>query len=186
VEKTACGNRFRNWLPIVEDVIYDHRYVYSEIGYNLRPLEMQGAIGLEQIKKLPMLHQARKDNFNQLLNIFKKYEKYFYLPRATERSDPSWFAFLLTVRLDAPFKRQDIIHHLESAKIQTRTYFAGNILFHPGYSTIADQYDNILEKFPNSNLVTSNSFFLGTFAGIDKAKIDYIGAVVDEFFQGLK
>jgi CDP-6-deoxy-D-xylo-4-hexulose-3-dehydrase len=183
VGKTACGNRFQKWLPQAPEIIYDHRYVYSEIGYNLKPIELQGAIGLEQLKKLEMLHDRRKENFDALYSIFKKYSQYFHLPKATEGADPSWFAFLLTIREGAPFSRADFVSHLESLKIQTRSYFSGNVLLHPGYSELAQKYDNLQQRFPVSHIVTSNSFFLGTFAGITQEKIDYIEAAVDKFFE---
>lgn len=180
---TACGNRFGNWLPGAEEALYDHRYVFDEIGYNLKPLDLQAAIGLKQIDKLEDLHDARKLNFRELYNIFEPYSEYFYLPEATDNSDPSWFAFLLTVKESAPFSRGDIVSHLEGAKIQTRSYFSGNILYHPGYRHIGEKYDNMQQQFPNSHLVTFNSFFLGTYQGITNEKLNYIRAVVSSFFE---
>ena len=181
--ETACKNRFNNWIPALKDVIYDHRYVYSEIGYNLKPLELQAAIGLQQMKKLESFESARKENFAKLYEVFKPYKEYLYLPEATENSDPVWFAFLLTVRPDAPFDRSEIVSHLESAKIQTRSYFAGNLLYHSAYEAYAAKYEDIKERFPKADLVTRNSFFLGTFIGITDEKIEYIRSVVDEFFM---
>ena len=122
---TACGNRFQAWLPDLPEFTYDHRYVFDEIGYNLKPLELQAAMGLEQVKKLPEMDEARRSNFKNLYNIFKPYEKYFHLPEATQKSDPNWFAFLVTIRDGAPFSRQDFVSFLESSKIQTRSYFSG-------------------------------------------------------------
>ena len=119
---TACGMRFNNWLPGMKSAIYDHRYVFDEIGYNLKPLELQAAMGLEQIKKLPMLDTARRENWKRLRSIFEPYEDYFHMPVATEKADPCWFAFLLTIKDDAPFTRFNIVDYLESAKIQTRSW----------------------------------------------------------------
>ena len=183
---TACGNRFKNWLPGAPNTTYDHRYVFDEIGYNLKPLDLQAAIGLEQIEKLDEMHAARKKNFNKLYEIFKPYERHFHLPCATENSDPSWFAFLLTIREHASFSRHDIVTHLERAKIQTRSYFSGNILYHPGYNHMAAEFEDLKGRFPNAHLVTCNSFFLGTFIGITDEKIDYLKAIVDEFFVGVE
>jgi len=180
---TACGNRFKNWLPGMPETEYDHRYVFNDIGYNLKPLELQAAMGLQQIKKLPEMDEARRRNHKLIDNCFKKYSEYFHMPVATEKSDPCWFAYLLTVKEDAPFSRNDIIKHLEGAKIQTRSYFSGNILAHPGYNHLVEEGD--IECFPVANLVTTNSFFLGTFVGITKEKIDYIGKTVDSFFEKL-
>tara|TARA_Y100000034_G_scaffold96895_1_gene118148 strand:+ start:1215 stop:2552 length:1338 start_codon:yes stop_codon:yes gene_type:complete len=182
---TACGFRFNNWLPGIPEAVYDHRYVYDQIGYNLKPLDLQASIGLQQLKKLERLHEARKINFKKLSEVFGPYSKYFYLPKATEKSDPSWFAYLLTVRDDSPFKKQDFVNHLEDAKIQTRSYFSGNILYHPGYQHLAKKYDNIKREFPNADRATRNSFFLGTYIGITEEKIDYIKNVVDRFFVNL-
>jgi CDP-4-dehydro-6-deoxyglucose reductase, E1 len=183
---TACGNRFKNWLPGRPEAIYDHRYVFDEIGYNLKPLDLQAAMGLQQLKKLPMLDSARRKNWAILKDIFKPYEKFFHLPEATDKSDPCWFAFLLTIKEGAPFSRSDIVEHLEADKIQTRSYFSGNILAHPGYIHMSEGYGNMDETFANAQLVTTNSFFLGTYAGLTEEKLNYIKRSVDEFFRSLK
>jgi len=183
VNGTACGNRFRNWLPDADDIVYDHRYVFDEIGYNLKPLEMQGAIGLQQLKKLPDFEAARRKNFALLGEIFQPYEQYLHLPVATDKSDPCWFSYLLTVKEDAPFQKQHLVNYLERNRIQTRSYFAGNILYHPGYSEVRSQYEDLKSTFPVAHLVTANSFFLGTFIGITEEKIQYIKTVVDGFFK---
>ena len=180
--ETACGNRFKNWLPGCREAIYDHRYVYDEIGYNLKPIEIQAALGLAQMKKLPAMEQSRRDNFNKLYDIFKPYEQYFWLPKATEKSDPCWFGFLFTVKPGAPFTKQQLVNHLESNKIQTRSYFAGNVLYHPAYQELAQKYDNLRELFPISHEITVNSAFLGTYIGITDEKMQYIKSVIDSFF----
>ena len=183
---TACGNRFRPWLKHGKERInYDHRYVFDEIGFNLKPLELQAAIGLKQLEKLPEMDSARRRNFQALNKVFTKYEKFFMLPRKTEKSDPNWFGYLLTVKEDSGFSREDIVRHLEKNKIQTRSYFAGNCLYHPAYAELASKYENIKEEFPNAHKATVGSFFLGTFIGITDEKIKYIEEVVDEFFKGL-
>lgn len=179
---TACGNRFKPWLPGMPEAIYDHRYVFDEIGFNLKPLDLQASMGLAQIKKLPELDAARRTNFLRLTKVFSKYEKYFYLPKAEEHSDPCWFAFLLTVRKDCGITKADFINHLESSKIQTRSYFGGNILTHPGYQELLSD-DLKIENFPIANYATLNSFFLGTYAGITEEKMNYIEKCVDDFFK---
>lgn len=180
---TACGNRFQSWLPGAPEATYDHRYVFDEIGFNLKPLDLQAAIGLQQLKKLDYMDQARKDNFKRLTEIFSPYEDKLCLPKATEKADPSWFAYLMTVRENAGFKREDFVNHLEGNKIQTRSYFSGNILYHPGYRDIAKKYGNLMEKFPIAHQVTFNSFFLGTYVGLTKEKLDYIEHNVESFFK---
>tara|TARA_R110000824_G_scaffold139961_3_gene305430 strand:- start:1748 stop:3085 length:1338 start_codon:yes stop_codon:yes gene_type:complete len=179
---TACGMRFKNWLPGQPEAVYDHRYVFDEIGYNLKPLDLQAAMGLQQLEKLPMLDTARRKNWAKLGAIFAPYEQYFHMPAATEHADPCWFAFLLTIKEDAPFSRFDIVKHLEAAKIQTRSYFSGNILAHPGYTHMAEEYGDMDKVFPNAQIVTTNSFFLGTYIGLTEEKLKYIEKTVNEFF----
>ena len=186
LEGTACGNRFRDWLPGLREAVYDHRYVFEEIGYNLKPLDMQAAMGLQQLDKLPEFDAARRRNFDRLTKIFEPYAEYLHLPKATEKADPCWFAFLMTVREGAPFGRQDMVSWLEKHKIQTRSYFSGNILAHPGYHHMASEYVDMNEVFPVAQLVTTNSFFLGTFIGLTDEKLDYIEQTVREFFESLK
>ena len=106
---TACGNRHSNWLTGMPNAIYDHRYVFDEIGYNLKPLDLQAAMGLQQLEKLPELDAARRHNFERMTKIFEPYAEYLHLPKATEKSDPCWFAYLMTVKDDAPFKRHQLV-----------------------------------------------------------------------------
>ena len=178
----TCGNRFSNWLPSLPDEIFDHKYVYDEIGYNLKPIEVQAAMGLEQLKKLPDISKRRKHNHKRLCDIFKKYEEYFIIPTATEKSDPSWFAFALTIKDGAPFKRKNIVDFFESNKIQTRPYFAGNIMLQPAYEGIMDVQE-VITKFPNARKVTTDTFFLGTSPVITDEQLDYIEMVVNKFFN---
>ena len=183
---TACGNRHAKWLTGMPNAIYDHRYVFDEIGYNLKPLDLQAAMGLQQLKKLPELDAARRKNFKRMKDIFEPYKQYFHLPEATEKADPCWFAFLMTVREDAPFKRHQIVTHLENNRVQTRSYFAGNILAHPGYTELAEDYGDLRKEFPIASHVTLNSFFMGTFIGLTEEKLDYIQKVIDDFFKDMK
>lgn len=186
LEGTACGNRFRDWLPGLREAVYDHRYVFEEIGYNLKPLDLQAAMGLQQLEKLPEFDAARRKNFDRLIEIFEPYAEYLHLPKATEKADPCWFAFLMTVKDNAPFGRQDIVAWLEKHKIQTRSYFSGNILAHPGYHHMASEYGDMNKTFPIAQLVTTNSFFLGTFIGLTGEKLDYVEQTVQKFFEGLE
>lgn len=180
----SCGNRFSNWLPSLPDEIFDHKYVYDEIGYNLKPIELQAAMGLEQLKKLSEITNKRKHNHKRLFDIFKPYEEFLILPEATELSDPSWFAFALTIKNNAPFKRFDIVNFLESKKIQTRPYFAGNIMLQPAYEGLMNP-DDVIKNFPNARKVTTDTFFLGTSPVITDQQIDYIQEQVNTFFNNL-
>jgi CDP-6-deoxy-D-xylo-4-hexulose-3-dehydrase len=178
----TCNNRFSNWLPSLPDEIFDHKYVYDEIGYNLKPIEIQAAIGLEQIKKLPEVGALRRKNHKRLYDIFKKYEEYFILPEATPKSDPNWFAFALTIKNNTVFKRKNIVNHLESFKIQTRPYFAGNIMLQPAYEGIMPVED-VISLYPNARKVTTDTFFLGTSPVITNQQLDYIEETVNTFFK---
>ena len=182
---TACGNRFRAWLEQHDDVVYDHRYVFEEVGFNVKPLELQAAMGLKQLDKLSKFDAARRKNFARLSEIFGPYGGYIHLPVATPKSDPCWFAYLLTVREGAPFSKQDIVNHFEDNKIQTRSYFSGNILYHPAYKKLAAKYAPLKENFPIAHMAAKNSFFVGTYAGIDEQKLEHIQNTVESFFGNL-
>lgn len=176
-----CKKRFNDWIPSMPGEIFDHKYVYDEIGYNLKPLDMQAAMGLVQIKKLDEFIRIRKKNFTRLYSIFSKYSDIFHLPKATENSDPSWFAFPLTIKDKVPLKRHFFTRYLEENKIQTRNYFGGNILLQPAY----DGYyaGNAKEEFPVATKITTDTFFLGTSPVINDIQLDYIEKIVDSYFH---
>lgn len=180
---TACGMRMNSWFKDYPEMEYDHRYVFDEIGYNLKPTEMQAAIGLSQIEKLEHMHQRRKENFDRLKQIFQPYEKYFHLPEALDKADPSWFGFLVTLKDGVPFKKNELVAFLEEAKIQTRSYFTGNALFHPAYEDLAKDYPNPKEQFPIATKSTLDTFFLGVFPGITDEQLDYIEGTINKFFS---
>ena len=190
---TACGDRFREWLSDGKSkVVYDHRYVFDEIGFNTKPLDLQAAMGLHQLEKLPEMDLARRNNFKKLKTSFSKYEDYFMLPEATEKADPCWFGFALTVKDNDIFVKQDLVSYFEKNKIQTRSYFTGNCLYHPAYREYAEKYGedygDLVTRFPNADIITKNTFFLGTYIGLTTEKLDYIGEVLDNFFveQGIQ
>lgn len=180
---TACGNRFHSWFKNAPDISYDHRYVFTEIGYNLKPTEMQAAMGLAQLEKLEFLHSARKKNFKRLTEILSKYSEYLYLPTTHEKADVSWFGYLVTLKDNAPFKKQDLVDFLEASKIQTRSYFTGNALLHPAYSKYAEKYEDPVGAFPVATKSTRDTFFMGVYPGITEEQMDYIELKVDEFFS---
>jgi CDP-6-deoxy-D-xylo-4-hexulose-3-dehydrase len=183
-KKGSCGRRFDNWLESIPDQIFDHKYVYDEIGYNLKPIEVQAAMGLEQLKKLPSITQRRKENHADLCKAFSKHEEHFILPKAQEGSDPNWFAFAVTIKDGAPFTRNQIVSYLEDNKIQTRPYFAGNIMLQPAYKGYMD-YKTIARDYPNARKVTTDTFFLGTSPVITKEQIDYVEEKLDYFIKNL-
>lgn len=180
----TCNKRFHNWLPSIPDEIFDHKYVYDEIGYNLKPIELQASIGLEQIKKLPEIHSRRKENHALLTNAFKKHEEFFHVPIATPHSDPSWFAFAVTLKDSSPFKRRQIVDFFETNKIQTRPYFAGNIMLQPAYEGYISN-EEVIKNYPVARKVTSDTFFLGTSPVISIQQIQYIEEKLDLFIGSL-
>lgn len=158
---------------------YDHKYVYSHIGYNLKVTDMQAAIGCAQLKKLPGFIEARRNNFKFLSKIFKKYEDYLILPQAQDYSEPSWFGFPILVIENAPFKRADIVSHLEDNKIATRMLFGGNLLKQPAYRNIKYR---LVDNLKNTDLVMNNLFWIGVYPGLTKPMLSYIEETVGNFF----
>jgi len=178
-ENNTCGKRFSQQFGALP-YGYDHKYVYSEIGYNLKMTDMQAAIGAAQIDKLPDFCEKRKENFKRYNQIFSKYEKYFILPKATENSDPAWFSYILTVKENSPFKRYEFVNHLNNNLIETRNLFAGNMVKQPAF--IGKNF-KIADHLNNTDLIMNNTFFLGTYPGNTPEKLDYIEKVVDEFME---
>lgn len=181
----TCKTRFSNWIPAMPDQIFDHKYVYDEIGYNMKPIEIQAAMGLAQLKKLDQIHALRRRNYKLLFDIYAKYEEFFHLPRPQKKSDPSWFAFPLTVRDGAPFTRTEIVDFLEENLIQTRPYFAGNIALQPAYSHLMNPND-ARNNFPVATKVTTDTFFHGTSPVITPEQMSYIGEMVYQFLEKFK
>lgn len=180
----TCKTRFSKWIPSLPEETFDHKYVYDEIGYNLKPIELQASMGLRQLEKLEEITFLRKRNYQLLLNIYEKYEEYFHIPRAIEGSDPSWFAFPLTIRKNAPFNRFKFVEYLEDNKIQTRPYFAGNIMLQPAYSHLMDSQEAKM-NYPNATFTTTNTFFHGTSPVITEEQIKYVGEVVEIFMNNV-
>jgi CDP-6-deoxy-D-xylo-4-hexulose-3-dehydrase len=178
----TCGTRFKEWIPSMPGEIFDHKYVYDEIGYNLKPIELQASMGLEQIKKLPEIHSLRKRNYQLLFDRYAKYEEFFHLPRAQAKSAPSWFAFPITIKDSAPFSRTDIVDYFEENLIQTRPYFAGNIMLQPAYSHLHDQL-KVRRDFPVATKVMTDTYFHGTSPVITPEQIAYIGDKLDGFMS---
>jgi len=175
----ACGRRFEWQIPGLDEP-YDHRYLFVEIGYNLKMTDMQGAIGLAQLEKLPDFVAARKRNFARILAGLRAYEEFLLLPAWSERADPAWFAFPITVRPGAPFTRRDLVDFLEGRKVETRLLFAGNIIRQPGYRHIEHRKVGDLS---NSDVVLRSSFFIGVYPGLDDARIAYMLNAFEDFFR---
>lgn len=175
----ACGHRFDWTIPGLEEP-YDHRYFYVEIGYNLKMTDVQAAIGLAQLEKLPAFLEARRRNFQWLREGLEPYGEFLSLPAWSARARPAWFAFPITVRPEAPFTRRDLTTFLEEQNIETRLLFAGNILRQPAYREIPHR---IVGSLANSDRVLRSTFFIGVYPGLDRARIDHILRTFARFFD---
>ncbi|WP_419885338.1 lipopolysaccharide biosynthesis protein RfbH [Paenibacillus sp. B-A-8] len=173
----TCNKRF-GWELGSLPYGYDHKYTYSHIGYNLRVTEMQAAIGVEQLKKVPTFTQARKDNFNRLYEGLKDLGEYFILPRATKNSDPSWFGFMLTVQDGVSFTKNEIVEYLEANRIQTRMLFAGNLTRQPAFHNVNYRISGDLK---NTDKIMNDTFLVGVYPGLTKEKIDYVVSKIRTF-----
>lgn len=165
---------------------YDHKYVYSEIGYNLKMTDLQAAIGIPQLDKLPQFVKARQDNFAYLKRIFfsMSWDRWFYLPRPSSTyASPSWFGFPLTIHEDAPFTRLQLLNFLNEKKIGTRLLFGGNLTRQPAYKNT--RYE-IYGSLKNSDLITTNSFWIGVYPGLTRQMLDYVLECFEEFLGGSK
>jgi CDP-6-deoxy-D-xylo-4-hexulose-3-dehydrase len=174
----TCGRRF-SWQLGSLPFGYDHKYIYSHIGYNLKVTDMQAAVGLKQLEKLPDFVKIRRKNFEILHSVFLEYENYLILPQVAEGAEPSWFGFPILVREDAPFNRDDIVNFLENNKIATRMLFGGNLTRQPAYEDINFRLAGSLE---NTDLVMNNLFWIGVYPGITEEKMNYVISIVRKFF----
>lgn len=171
----TCGKRFGWELGQLPEG-YDHKYIYSHMGYNLKSTDMQAAIGCAQLEKIEAFAAARRRNWKSLREGLHDLEDIFILPEPTKNSDPSWFGFLLTVRSGAPGERKRIVQELEAKGIQTRMLFAGNFLRHPAFDPFREQptRHRTIGHLPNTDFVMSNSFWLGVYPGLSEAMIAYM------------
>lgn len=179
-ENNTCGKRFGQQFGALP-LGYDHKYVYSHIGYNLKVTDMQAAIGCAQFGKLEAFAARRKENFRRLMEILRPYEDRLILPRATEFSDPSWFGFVITVREGSGFTRNDLTRFLEANRIETRNLFSGNLLRHPAFEAIPHR---VVGDLPNTDLIMNNTFFIGVYPGINETQLNYISDVFARFMKG--
>jgi CDP-4-dehydro-6-deoxyglucose reductase, E1 len=177
----TCGKRFE-WQCGDLPFGYDHKYVYSHIGYNLKVTDMQAALGTEQLKKLPKFIEVRKNNYKTIYNQLKTYEDYLILPKFEKNADPSWFGFPIIVKSNPKFTRDEIINYLENNKVATRMLFGGNLTKQPAYKNIDFK---IPESLDNTDIVMEKLFWIGVYPGISKEKMDYMLNVFKDFFNEL-
>jgi CDP-4-dehydro-6-deoxyglucose reductase, E1 len=164
---------------------YDHKYVYSHFGYNLKVTEMQSAVGCAQLEKLPEFIEARKQNWKVLREGLNELQDKLILPEPTENSDPSWFGFLLTVKEDAGFTREELVNHLESKGIQTRMLFAGNLIKHPCFDEMRSTGEGyrVVGDLTNTNIIMERTFWIGVFPGMNDKKLKYMLEQIREFVR---
>lgn len=175
----TCGRRFNQQYGTLP-YGYDHKYVYGHIGYNLKVTDMQAAVGLAQLQKLPGFVEKRKENFTKLKTGLEGYQDYLLLPEPTPKSDPSWFAFPITVKPNQRFTKHDLVLYLESHKIMTRQLFAGNMTRQPAYQNTSYRISGTLK---NTDTIMNDTFFIGVYPGITDEKIEYMLKTFGEFFR---
>lgn len=166
----TCNQRFSQKLGDLPEG-YDHKYIYSHLGYNLKITDMQAACGVSQLKKINKFIEKRKENFIKIKEKLEKFSKYLILPKAQENSDPSWFGFLISIRSEAPFNRKDLIKYLNEKKIATRLLFSGNIIKQP---YMKGRNYRIVGDLTNSDFIMNNTFWIGVYPGINNEMIEYI------------
>jgi CDP-4-dehydro-6-deoxyglucose reductase, E1 len=172
----TCGRRF-DWQLGGLPHGYDHKYIYSHIGYNLKATDMQAAVGVAQLDKLPGFIEARARNWRRLRDAVVDLEDRMILPVATDRSEPSWFGFPITLRPESGLDRHAVVQHLEACKIGTRQLFGGNLLRQPAYAGIPHR---VVGPLTNADIVTENTFWVGVYPGLDDVRIDYIATCLRE------
>lgn len=176
----VCGHRFEGQFGELPKG-YDHKYVYSHFGYNLKVTDMQAAVGVEQLKKFPSFIEARRQNWIRLREKLESVSDRLILPKAAENSDPSWFGFLLSVREESGLKRDNITRYIEEHNIQTRLLFSGNLIKHPCFDQIrgTDMY-RVSGSLDVTDYIMKNTFWVGVYPGMTDEKIDYMAKIIKE------
>jgi CDP-6-deoxy-D-xylo-4-hexulose-3-dehydrase len=178
----TCGKRY-DWQLGDLPAGYDHKYIYSEIGYNLKSSDIHAALGVNQIKRIGQIIEARQTNWEFYRNAFEEFSEYFILPEPAPYSKPSWFGFMLTLRDNVPFTRRELVTYLEEHKVGTRMLFAGNILRHPAYRDIPHRVSGVLVK---SDKVMRDGFWIGVHPGITRTMQEYVVEVFRDFIKSVK
>ena len=180
----TCGKRFDQSFGELPHG-YDHKYVYSHFGYNLKVSDMQAAVGYAQLDKLPEFGDVRRRNFKLLHERMSKFQEFLLLPEATPNSDPSWFGFLMVVKPESPVTRSEIVRHLEQHRIQTRMLFAGNLIKQPLFDEMRREQRGyrVVGDLTNTDLIMTNAFLVGVYPGMTEERIDYITETMEALFK---
>ena len=175
-----CGHRFDGEFGELPKG-YDHKYVYSHFGYNLKVTDMQAAVGVEQLRKFPSFIERRRHNWERLHKALECVNDKLILPEAAENSIPSWFGFIVSVRPESGLKRNDITAFIEKHNIQTRLLFSGNIIRHPCFDSIrgSDAY-RVSDTLETTDYVMNNSFWVGVYPGMTDEMVDYMASIIIE------
>lgn len=175
----TCKKRF-NWQLGDLPNGYDHKYIYSHIGYNLKVTDMQAAVGLSQLKKLNKFINKRNSNFEYLSNLLKPLENFLILPKATQGCTASWFGFVISVKPNSPIAKQELVEYLESKKIGTRQLFAGNLIRQPLYKHTNYRVSG---ELTNTDYIMNNTFWIGIWPGLDNEHLEYMAKILLEKFN---
>ena len=178
----TCGHRFTQQFGSLPKG-YDHKYVYSHFGFNLKVSDMQAAVGVAQLDKFPLFVQKRKENFQKLYNGLKDIEE-FILVEPQPNSDPSWFGFMITFKDGIKFSRNDLVEYLENHNIQTRNLFAGNMLRHPMFESLEENRDyRVIGDLKNTDKIMNDSFWVGVYPGMSDEAVEYMIRKIREFIK---
>jgi CDP-6-deoxy-D-xylo-4-hexulose-3-dehydrase len=177
-KENTCGKRF-GWQLGDLPFGYDHKFTYSHLGFNLKITDMQAAVGVAQLEKLPYFIEKRKQNFRYLKERLKGAEEFLILPEATPNSDPSWFGFPITIRETADAKRVDLLTYLDQYKIGTRLLFAGNLCRQPYF--VGRKY-RIAGDLKNTDAIMDRTFWVGVYPGLTEEMLDFVAAKLEAFF----
>ncbi len=177
-----CGHRYDGKYSKLPEG-YDHKYVYSHLGYNLKATDMQAAVGIAQLKKFPFFAKRRRENFAFLHEALSDLREKLILPEPTVNSDPCWFGFLMTVREGCGLKRSDIVQYIEEQGVQTRMLFSGNIIRHPCFDIYRDRGSGyrIVGDLKNTDRIMEDSFWVGLYPGMDEARLNRMSEVIHRF-----
>ena len=178
-----CGHRFAGQFGELPQG-YDHKYVYSHLGYNLKVTDLQAAVGVEQLKKFPSFIEARRHNWDRLRKSLESVSDKLILPEPAENSEPSWFGFIVSVNPESGLTRNDITKYVEDHNIQTRLLFSGNIIKHPCFDQIrGTEAYRVVGDLEQTDFIMNNSFWVGVYPGMTDEKIDYMAQIIKEAVQ---